>query len=494
VNFTFTTSSSYSPIAPLPQNVYYQLDTWQGPWLQATGSAPSFTATLASPTPGVHTIFAYATDGEDSTTINTGNSNADSSNPIVGAITAYMFAVLPQPTQTTIQLTSGPNPSVYGQPLTFSAAVSTSGSIPTGSVAFVDSHTLLGVATLDGSGSATFTAPLVNAGARSVTAAYLGKTPLADSISSPVALTVNKATTTAAAVIETQGSNPSVYGSNVQLATTVTPQFAGTPTGTVTWMSGNTVLGTSVLDGSGKAVFSPLLAVGVYSITAVYTGDNNFLGSDSSAAPYGLTITKTSTNTYLTLNRGGTVYYGQTLSFSVSVYAQCHTIPGGMVTLKEGNTPLQTIALDNLGQAAFSIQPLSAGGHSYSAFYSGDSNDLASDSASSPITINVLQAFTELTIEAPDSAITFRRDVFVAVSVMSGITMNPPSNPTGSITWFGKYGPLVTTNLDGNGQSRFNINQLPIGANNLAIQYSGDSNYQGSLLFYTTVYRSPRPR
>ncbi len=496
-SFTFTTSSSYSPIAPLPQNVYYQMDTWQGPWLRATGSAPNFTATLASLTPGVHTIFAYATDAEDGTTINAGTSNADFSNPIVGGISAYMFAVLPQPTQTTVQLTSGPNPSIYGQPLTFSAAVSTNGSIPTGSAAFVDTNITLGVVSLNGSGAAAFTTSLVNAGIRSITAAYLGNTPLGDSVSSPIVQIVSKATTTTAAVTQTYGSNPAVYGSDIQFTTTVTPQFAGTPTGTVTWMNGNTVLGTSVLDGSGKAVFSPLFAVGIYSITAVYAGDSNFLGSDSSAAPYSLTVIKTATNTGLTLNTGGFIFYGQTLSFSVSVFPQYWAGPAatGTVALKDGNTPLQTATLDNLGQATFSIQPANAGAHSYIAFYSGDSNHNASDTTTSPLNINVSPASTVFRVTAPLNPVFFRRDVFITITVAPDPIMNPPAKPTGTVTLSGRFRLIGTANLDGNGQATLNINQLAIGQNNLAVQYSGDSNYQNSGNFpLPALYRSPRPR
>jgi hypothetical protein len=58
---------------------------------------------------------------------------------------------------------------------------------------------------------------------------------------------------------------------------------AGTPSGTVTFKDGTTVLGTGALS-SGQATFSTnALAVGSHSITAVYTADANFNGSTSAA-------------------------------------------------------------------------------------------------------------------------------------------------------------------------------------------------------------------
>ena len=59
------------------------------------------------------------------------------------------------PTQTT--LTASPNLSVFGQPVTPTAAVTATApgaATPTGSVTFLDGGTVLGTATLDGSGQA----------------------------------------------------------------------------------------------------------------------------------------------------------------------------------------------------------------------------------------------------------------------------------------------------------------------------------------------------
>src|SRR5262249_54236310 len=90
---------------------------------------------------------------------------------------------------TTTTLTSSAQSLPSGQPLTFTASVSGSGGTPTGSVSFYDSTTLLGTATLNASGVATFTDTL-SAGTHTVTATYTGDANFNRSTSTGVTVTV----------------------------------------------------------------------------------------------------------------------------------------------------------------------------------------------------------------------------------------------------------------------------------------------------------------
>jgi YVTN family beta-propeller protein len=83
---TFTTSSTYSPVAPPAQAVYYQVDTWQGLWLSASGSAPTFSGQLPVLALGNHILYSFATDGNDAG----GMAMAES---VIGGISAYAFTV-----------------------------------------------------------------------------------------------------------------------------------------------------------------------------------------------------------------------------------------------------------------------------------------------------------------------------------------------------------------------------------------------------------------
>lgn len=87
---------------------------------------------------------------------------------------------------TTIALTSSPNPSAYGEPVTFTAVVSSDADTdndtpPDGeTVSFLQGTTLLGTGTLHG-GSASFTTTTLEPGASSIKAVYGGDTHFAAS-------------------------------------------------------------------------------------------------------------------------------------------------------------------------------------------------------------------------------------------------------------------------------------------------------------------------
>src|SRR4029077_19342970 len=103
--FSFTASSSFSPYASDPDNLLLQLDTWQGPWTAATNlGSGGFSDQTAALQPGTHILYAYATDGQEATSTNTGFQ----SSPLIGNIEAYLFVVSPP------NATLSPNPLGFG--------------------------------------------------------------------------------------------------------------------------------------------------------------------------------------------------------------------------------------------------------------------------------------------------------------------------------------------------------------------------------------------
>ena len=96
--FPNDTTASPTPTIPLTatstalpvRRVYYQVDGTGGTWLAAAaGGGSSFSATVGPLSQGSHTIHAFATDGTDATSINTGVQ----SSPLVGEIASYTFTV-----------------------------------------------------------------------------------------------------------------------------------------------------------------------------------------------------------------------------------------------------------------------------------------------------------------------------------------------------------------------------------------------------------------
>jgi YVTN family beta-propeller protein len=93
--FNFTAESLFAPFAPNPDNLLYQVDTWQGPWTAATAQGNgAFTGRTVALQPGVHILYAYATDGQDATSTMDSAQHGGNS-PVISNIAAYPVLVSP---------------------------------------------------------------------------------------------------------------------------------------------------------------------------------------------------------------------------------------------------------------------------------------------------------------------------------------------------------------------------------------------------------------
>ena len=182
---------------------------------------------------------------------------------------------------TTTTLTSSRNPSVFGQSVTLTATVQPSSGTgtPTGSVTFYDGSTPLGSAPLSDE-KATLRSTAIPVGPQAITAVYIGNATDAPSTSLVLTQTVEQAATTSSV---TSSVNPSVFGQAVTFTAMVEAEApgSGTPTGTVTFMNGTTILGTATLEGGRANVAVETLPIGSDAITVVYGGDANFKTSTS---------------------------------------------------------------------------------------------------------------------------------------------------------------------------------------------------------------------
>jgi Big-like domain-containing protein/chitobiase/beta-hexosaminidase-like protein len=180
---------------------------------------------------------------------------------------------------TTTTLTPSQSASLFNEPASFTATVSSSGGTPANgeSVYFTNGSTQLGSALLSG-GTASFTTTALPVGTESVTASYAGDSNFAGSISTAVSQAVGKATSFTTL---TSSPNPSTSQQSVTLTATVSGQFGGTATGTVTFSNGATTLGTASLSENSASLPTTALPEGTDSITAVYGGNSNFGASTS---------------------------------------------------------------------------------------------------------------------------------------------------------------------------------------------------------------------
>jgi large repetitive protein len=171
---------------------------------------------------------------------------------------------------TTMALITSVTPSVFGQSVKFTASVTPDAA--TGSVTFKDGNTTLGTASLSG-GSAFITVSTLKVGSHTITANYNGDSNY-NSSSKTVSQQVNKANTTTILTFTKSGSTV-----NFTATVSAVSPGTGTPSGSVNFFEGSTKIGTGTLVG-GKATFSKANLTG-HSISAVYSGDNNFPGSTS---------------------------------------------------------------------------------------------------------------------------------------------------------------------------------------------------------------------
>jgi hypothetical protein len=175
---------------------------------------------------------------------------------------------------TTTTLGSAPNPSIYGQSVTFTATLSPSAA--TGSVQFFDGASSLGTVPVSG-GNASLSMSTLSQGSHSITATYSGDTNYNGSTSSTLTQTINGSSVETTTTL-ISNHNPSNNGQPVTFTATVS---ASTATGTVQFFDGSTSLGNAALNGGKASLTTSTLSAGSHSITAQYSGDASYNGSTS---------------------------------------------------------------------------------------------------------------------------------------------------------------------------------------------------------------------
>ncbi len=381
--------------------------------------------------------------------------------------------------RTATKLSSSAATAVYGEPVTFTATVkanSPGSGTPTGSATFYDGTAELGSGTLNSSGVATYmTTPfqLSVGGGQSITAVYSGDPDFTSSTSSAVSQTVNEDATTTTVVSLT---GPSVYGQPVTFTVTVAANSpgSGTPTGTVTFSQGSTVLGTANLSG-GSASFttSEPLAVGTDTIKATYGGDGvDFKPSSGTVAQ---TVAQDSTTTAIVFLTNPSVF-GQPVTFvaTVSASAPGTGTPSGSVTFTNGSTTLGTVTLSD-GTASYSTAKLATGADTITVTYNGSASFAGS---STSLTQTVNQDATTTSVTSSLNPSTYGQ----AVTFTATVSANSPGSgtPTGSVTFYNGSTALGLPVTLSDGKATLKTSALPAGSDSITAVYGGDTNFVSS--------------
>jgi hypothetical protein len=265
--------------------------------------------------------------------------------------------------------------------VTFTATLhpATSGT-PTGTITFKNGSATLGTVAV-ASNTASFTTATLAAQSHSITAVYSGDANFATSSSPILNQSITKAATS---VVLTASPSASRFGQPVAFYAAVKSATSGTPTGTVTFKDGTTIIGTGTLSLGHAKIATLKLTVGTHPLTAVYNGDANFTVSTSAILNFVTSKAATSTTVASSLNPST---HGSAVTFTATVKSSTTGIPTGSATFKDGTTILATVALTN-GKAAFATSTLATGSHTITVVYNGSAGFNASTSPTFTQSVN----------------------------------------------------------------------------------------------------------
>ncbi len=423
-------------------------------------------------------------------------------------------SALPNPVS--ISVASSANPSAFGQDVTYTATLTTSGSGPVGdTIDFQDngndivncnSRALMSIAP-PGTYTATCDEPnsYLSIGHHTIAAIFHGDATYFPDTGFLPTQTVDQAATTTTITSPSPGSSIT-YGNESQLFFDVTVSglpganqaptgdvnvYVGAP-GPVTYVCSTYVNGGGGGQSNGNCYTNDTqLNAGPYVLTAVYGGDNNYTGSSS--APQDLTIEQVMTQmqvfpvpgyafygaengNFFIVGVGGNNNNGNaTGSVSVTANGVDLVVPGSCPANNGGGNPCFIDSPTAL--------PASTSPYRVTLSYPGDANFLPA-STTVPLSIYPATSSTSLTVSPSSTSYGDERSVIISATVTSGTT----GPPTGSVTVQNGGNTVCTIVLQPSGPNiaagvcpALSGTQLPHGSYALTANYPGDGNFQSSV-------------
>ena len=237
------------------------------------------------------------------------------------------------------------------------------------------------------------------------------------------------------------------HGSAVPVLITVAPvSGTGTPTGDVSLVANSStdkgIDGFTLTAGSANSS-TTLLPGGTYQVTAHYSGDKTFTGSNS-IPPISVTVNPEASKTGVAIvtafaqcTTSNSIVYGSPYILSAAVIdnngsgpvcapAPSGSVPTGTVALTDDGNPLDggSFSLNSFGYFEDQTIQLPVGTHTIKASYGGD-NSFSSSSSTDVVTVT--QCNTITTTTTPATKVSAGQQVTITVLVDS----NSPANPSG---------------------------------------------------------------
>lgn len=427
---------------------------------------------------------------------------------------------------TTTISASPSNSTNTSQAVTFTATIGTSGTPNgsatnrTGTVNFRDNGVSIGcdsqsVSHVGSNDVATCTISTLTTGVHNnITAAYSGDGNFDPSTSSAFTQTVSKSGTNATLV---SSLNPATVTQNVTFTISISSATSvpGPPTGTVTFKDGASTIGCTnaggqALNGSGVATCqTSSLSATSHTITADYPGDSNFNANNGIAltASGGQNgnpqVVNKATPSVTLVSSLNPAFVGQTVTFTGTVSAPggISGTPSGSLTFKDGAGTITCLngggpTLNGSGVGTCQVSNLSAGSHTITVDYGGDSSfnvvngtGLTANGGQNgnPQVIN--QSNTTMTVSSNNNPSKVTESVTFAVNIKSSNLAQVPGPPTGNVKfWDGAIGStqigatkaLGTVGCADASSACVNSDattSLTAGTHTITVEYVGDSNF-----------------
>jgi hypothetical protein len=370
----------------------------------------------------------------------------------------------------------------FGRPLILTATVgpATGTATLTGTVSFYDGNTQLGSPVTVSGDRASISTSALGAGSHSFTAVYSGGGSYLGSSSQPLNANISASNTR---VLLSPSSIAPVYGQPLTLTARVSPLTPGTmtPTGTVTFMDGTTVLGTANTTNGVATLPGQILSVGAHALTASFHS-SSANDSDSTSSIYHESVRAARAVITLSATPTPDVYGEQvTLTAHVTVLAPGSADPNGTITFKDALNVLGTAPVVN-GIATLTTSSLSAGTHLLFATYGGDTNTTTGVGV---VRLAVARASTSVDMSSSPTDSLATQTVTLTANV--GVTLPGVSNPTGYVAFY-RGAALIGTGVVNNGVATFTTQRInAVGTYLFTGVYRGDSHSAPSSTTWTVT-------
>lgn len=312
----------------------------------------------------------------------------------LGSLDVNQFLVSSALPGTTVFLAAAPSTITISQTVVFTAHVSSGGgSAPSGAVQFLANGQPLGAPVPLVAGVATTPAlPFPLAGNYTIDATYLGDSAHATSTAPSLTFAVTNPNGAASTTKLTLSATSATTAQGITFTAAITGS-KGIATGSVRFFVDGIRQGAAVTVTGGSAVLSGiLLQAGTHTITASYTGDNNYLSSTSN--PVSINVTALVSSTSITISPTVVTSTGNvTVSSVVSPAAGLSgvPVPTGYLTFFLNNQNIGTLGMiagGASGTLSGSTTPLPVGTLTFYSVYSGDNVYNSSTSPTATLVVN----------------------------------------------------------------------------------------------------------